>query len=139
MISQECKFSFFRVPSGPHSYCLDNFCQSSKQFALSLTWQLIINMHTINAVFLLVDTALNCLVSGSSSLLFISVHITSIFISQFHLDLIFPSSGSLGFESHTFSCGQPFMLFSNGSYTPVSRFGKLVSFLSLLSLQDYCF
>ncbi|KAI8543594.1 hypothetical protein RHMOL_Rhmol08G0230600 [Rhododendron molle] len=32
-----------------------NFC------ALSLTWQLIINMHTINAVFLLVDTALNCL------------------------------------------------------------------------------
>lgn len=87
MISQECKFSFFRVPSGPHSYCLDNFCQSSKQCALSLTWQLIINMHTINAVFLLVDTALNCLVSGSSSLLFISVDFTSISFHNFTLIL----------------------------------------------------
>lgn len=96
-------------------------------------------MHTINAVFLLVDTALNCLVSGSSSLLFISVDFTSHFISQFHLDLIFPSSGSLGFELHTFSCGQPFMLFSNGSCTPVSRFGKLVSFLPLYHYKIIAF
>ncbi|XP_057514351.1 uncharacterized protein LOC130796079 isoform X3 [Actinidia eriantha] len=34
-----------------------------------------------------------------------------------------PSSGSLGFELHTFSCGLLFTSFSNGSSTPVSHFG----------------
>ena len=84
-------------------------------------------MHTINAVFLLGETALNSLVSFGKYLdhhnfrdrnvSFESLISTcSRFVSAF--------SDSLGFESDISSCGRSFTSFSNGLFMLVWNYGK---------------
>lgn len=86
-----------KFSSAPNFIALKSYCD------IFFSWQLIINMHTINAVFLLGDTALNSLVSDEKQLHFASLVIS--WLSSYTSQLF---SDSHGFESDISSSGQSF-------------------------------
>lgn len=129
MISQDFEFSLFR-------FHLDCIHRDERVFSVSQPTSGCLLNSVLNLFYMAVDYkyAYNqccfpaCrhffeLLGRFLSFLFTSVYFTSHLISNFHLHLFFLSRGSLGFELRTFSCGQPFMSFSNGSSMPASRFG----------------
>lgn len=81
-------------------------------------------MHSVNVIFLLSDTALNCLVSCIFSLIYTNVMF--IYLITYLKSPIAKCyfSGSLGFGLDTSFYGQQFMLFSSGPFMPASQSGN---------------
>lgn len=105
--------------------------------------QLDISMHTINVILLLIDAALNCLVTSHSyPLLFFPPRYpgSEKSNSDFRTFLFSPFRGSLCFGSPTSSCGQPSSWYSSGFSMPASPSGKVWEphspFLSIQYHQD---
>ncbi|XVF60257.1 hypothetical protein PTKIN_Ptkin08bG0030500 [Pterospermum kingtungense] len=85
-----------------------------------------VNMHTLNVILLLGDTALNCLVNICCvSFCFINtVSLFIIFTMNLYIHQL-PFSGALGFGFLTFSYGRVHMSFFSGSFMLVSQSGNI--------------
>lgn len=98
-------------------------------------------MHTLNAVFLLGDTALNCLVTFLFSLVCIlDLQLVKISSPCWCLDFSLTlCSDFLGFELLTSSYGPQYMSYSSGSFMLLSHCGNTLTIFSTVNTKQINF